>query len=143
MKSPKILPMVPIQYDAVGEQILKWAEDPSEFKMLGLSQSEKDGETNLAALKVRLNDQQIQIPDRIKRVIVIQGDSETFILRLPPKEQAKQSELGIDEEINNGNNKNPSAYKAPHFYYSLIDGSFDMKTFFRSRIGDYTICGCR
>lgn len=138
-------PIEPIDYPKVGKQLLEWSQDPAVagFTILDWSDALEGSEANLAILKKALSANEIDIPARYNKVIVIQGDNNTFILRLPPKDQAAQSAEGIEDDRELGRGNDPKAYMYPKFYNAITDGSFDNKSFFHSRIADYTIRGCR
>ncbi len=85
--------------------------------------------------------QMVRLPDRICRIVFIQPDNETYIVRLPPKDLVEQSE----EE----NKADGSDYGFHKFYLrQLVPGSglgdkLDNIDVLYSRIADYTFAHCK
>lgn len=89
---------------------------------------------------------EMTIPDRIKTLSMIPGDTETLVVRLPPGEMVKDSEAAIDQLLKI---LRTSKYPLPSFY-DMAWGtqpqvSFDeegLLCFHASRLGEYTINNC-
>jgi hypothetical protein len=126
MPEDKLLPMKILNFDRVGQKILEWSQD-----------------SNLAPKSMddfrSVFDGLVDVPERFKKLVVVQGDDETFVLRLPPKNQAKQSMEEIKVETND-----ISQYGIEDMYWIIErPDDFERFKFFHSRVADYTIRGCR
>lgn len=79
------------------------------------------------------------IPDRITGLQVVQMNTETLLIRLPPKEGIKDSEARLAAG---------ATYMLPPFYKRVFEGQdptipdADRLKFHAERIGDYTIGNC-
>jgi hypothetical protein len=125
-------PIVINDFEGTGLQILKWSQDPATWPKGTPEDALKD-------FKAQLGDK-VTVPARFKKLVVVQGDNETFVLRIPPQAQAKES---IDRLQTETNDLDTYGVAAP--YRELIDDptSFNNQRFFHSRVADYTIRGCR
>ncbi len=125
-KKKRLLPIKILEYKKVGRKLLEWTQDKSKWPK------------TIADLKRAMGDW-IEVPERYKKLVVIQGDDETFILRIPPTNQAKQSidDVAVEKD-------DADLYGYPPFYDVIkTPEKFKVKDFFHSRIADYTMRSCR
>lgn len=80
------------------------------------------------------------LPEQFKHVIIVQGDRDTMVMRLPPKEMLQSSEDDLLNDV---------AYTMRPFYWSLFGTAPDMPTeqagimeLHANRIGEYTLNNC-
>ncbi len=81
------------------------------------------------------------VPERIKRVTVVQSTLDHLILRLPVREMIEESERHLSDPMTNGR------YPFPQFYEDFYSPGFGpvmtpLETLY-ARVGDYTIAQCR
>lgn len=128
-------PMKILDFEKAGRKVVEWAKDPASRPLDGDMQAFR---TALQGI--------VDVPARYTSFELVQGDSNHFIMRLPPKAQLEQSEALAHREKEDGNPA--SSYGIPDFYKeTFLDeqngGDFDNVKFFYCRIADYTIRGCR
>jgi hypothetical protein len=80
------------------------------------------------------------IPEQYKNIIIVQGDRETMVMRLPPKDTLQ----GSEDDLLNG-----TAYSLRPFYWSLFGSNPKPPTdaagimeLHANRIGEYTLNNC-
>jgi hypothetical protein len=80
------------------------------------------------------------MPSQYKHVIIVQGQGETMVMRLPPKETLQ----GSEDDLLNG-----TTYALRPFYWALFGGTPNMPTdpadimeLHANRIGEYTLNNC-
>ena len=80
------------------------------------------------------------MPEQYTSVVIVQGNVETMVLRLPPKDTLQSSE----DDLLNG-----TPYQIRSFYGSLYSGTFhqpsgrtDILELHANRIGEYTLNNC-
>jgi hypothetical protein len=81
------------------------------------------------------------VPERIKKVTVVQSTLDHLILRLPVREMIQESEHRLSDPMANGR------YPFPQFYEDFYSPGFGpvmtpLETLY-ARVGDYTIAQCR
>jgi hypothetical protein len=81
------------------------------------------------------------VPERIKKVTVVQSTLDHLILRLPVREMIEESERHLSDPMANGR------YPFPQFYEDFYSPGFGpvmtpLETLY-ARVGDYTIAQCR
>lgn len=123
----RLEPMKILNFKEAGAKVVEWARNPASRP--------RDIEEFRAQL-----DQLVDVPARFKEIQIVQGYDHVFFLRLPPKNQVTQSQ----EDIESGD-IGLSDYGLPDFYVDAFKNpdAFDQRSFFFSRIADYTIRGCR
>lgn len=88
----------------------------------------------------------VVIPDGVTKLVIVQGDSDTLVLRLPSAEMIDATERQIQELAAD---RSGAPYPLPGFYLDAW-GSYPQKTFDRDellmfndrRVGEYTINNC-
>ncbi len=86
------------------------------------------------------------MPAQYQKVIVVQGDAQTLVIRLPPKDKIQQAE---DDIIQNGYSAPPDFYQtlytapgAPPVGPFMPSGEGPEMKLHANRIGDYTMNSC-
>lgn len=85
------------------------------------------------------------VPEQYKKVVIVQGDKDTMIVRLPPQDELQ----GSEDDLLNG-----AAYRIPAFYNGLwypgfeprlpnaVDDKASTMMLHAARIGEYTLNNC-
>jgi hypothetical protein len=112
-------------YTAFGEKVKAWAKGRDPIP------------TDLAELKEQLASAQVgaTIPENITKIMFVQADDDTWIVRLPAKKYLEASEERLKE----------ADYTLPAFYERAFRSKpqvDDKLKFQAERIADYTINGC-
>ncbi len=87
----------------------------------------------------------VVIPDGVTKLVIVQGDSDTLVLRLPSAEMIDATEQQIEGLAAN---RSSAPYPLPDFYleaWSSYQKAFDLDElleFNDRRVGEYTINNC-
>lgn len=113
-----------LDYRELGKKFIQWAKDADSRPR------------TLEEFKAQTQGIVDELPSYLKALMIVQGDKEVLLLRLPP------AELVADTEQTMGSGG--STYPLPSFYEEkLVQGLHpDNTAFFQYRVGDYTIAHC-
>lgn len=114
-----------LDYRELGKKFIQWAKDADSRPR------------TLEEFKAQTQGIVDELPSYLKALMIVQGDKEVLLLRLPP------AELVADTEQTMGSGRS-GAYPLPSFYEEkLVQGLHpDNMAFFQYRVGDYTIAHC-
>lgn len=107
-------------YVGLGKVVCEWAENESKWP------------TSIGDFKNAVGDT-ADVPDRFKKLRIVQGDAETLVLRLPEKGPVVAAREDMEARTTG------TAYPLPDIY-NLKLSPIDM---FYARIGDYCMSQCK
>lgn len=113
-----------LDYRELGKKFIQWAKDADSRPR------------TLEEFKAQTHGIVDDLPSYLKALMIVQGDKEVLLLRLPPAELVADTEqtMAIGGPL----------YPLPAFYEErLVQGLHpDNLAFFQYRVGDYTIAHC-
>jgi hypothetical protein len=114
----------------LGKLIVAWSKDPASAPQ------------DMTAMRTKLDGIAL-IPSRMTKLVYVQADLETMLVRLPNKPMLLETEEAFQPTHAPGAHH---GYPLPHFYKDVADNKRnppDLLQTWHSRIADYTIAQCK